>query len=69
MTTIRGRDLQVGDTVITWFGRQTIVRLAPYAGPLADLRFSRIAEFASGHGMTMLDEMVYDIVALQREVA
>lgn len=53
--TIRGSELKVGMTVAVWWGRETIVALRPYTGPLAHYfeAGAQTAEFASARKMTV----------------
>lgn len=47
---VEGKDLRVGDVIETWWtpGRDTVVEIRPYTGPLLDLlgAGTRIAVFA-----------------------
>lgn len=58
MKVVRAEDLQVGDTINVWWrpGRDTILALRPYTGPLLDLLGdgTQIADFAlNKSGMTL----------------
>lgn len=69
MTTKLGRDLQVGDTIVVWWGngRDTITALRPYRGRLESLwkehGGARLADFAINTvGMTIEPQIVYEVV-------
>jgi hypothetical protein len=56
MNTKRGNELKVGDVIATWFGKQRILTLTPYRGPLSHLwnDQAHLAEFTpSNVGMTI----------------
>lgn len=66
LTRIEGKDIQVGDVIETWMGRQRVIGFKSY-----DTKFSRevwpngvvIAEFDSGKSMTIArDEWLNAIV-------
>lgn len=51
-----GTELKVGDVIATWFGKQRITALRPYAGPLSDLwnGQAQLADLTpSNNGMTI----------------
>ena len=63
------RDLRVGDTILVWWnpGRDTIIRLTPYTGPLLALlgEGTLLADFAlSPTGMTLEAGAWFDRVNL-----
>lgn len=69
MQTIRklGKSLAVGDTVVTLWGRDTILSLRPYDGSLAYLweneGGARIATFAINKiGMTIEPQVPFEVV-------
>jgi hypothetical protein len=52
--TILGSELRVGDTMRVWNTlRETVIGFRDYTGPIECLQGSRIADFASGKGMTI----------------
>lgn len=63
MSTVRGKDLKVGDTILVWWRphQDTITDLAPYTGPYPE--FIAIARFALNPvGMTIEGEGRYEVV-------
>ena len=63
------RDLRVGDTILVWWnpGRDTIIRLTPYTGPLLAVlgEGTLLADFAlSPTGMTLEAGAWFDRVNL-----
>lgn len=68
MATKLGSELKVGDTIATWFsgGRDTIIALRPYTGPLAHLfpAGASLADFAHNKsGMTIEHDHSFDVIA------
>lgn len=64
MRTKNGSELQVGDSIKTWFGWQRITRLDAYVGPLANLwnGEARIAALTPSRlGMTIEPNEVFEI--------
>lgn len=64
---VSGSALKVGDTIDVWWqpGRDRIVGLAPYAGPLAYLfkEGAQLATFALlKSGMTIENSLVYEVI-------
>lgn len=62
-----GRELQCGDVIRAWWGRDTILELHPYDGPLAHLWEGqgpvRLADFAVNKvGMTIEPLMRYEVL-------
>ena len=47
-----GKDIRLGDALVTWAGKKRVVGLKPYTGPLAHLwpKGAVIAEFDIGSG-------------------
>lgn len=63
-----GKELKVNDTIETWWapGRDTILSLSPYDGPLNDVFApdgAQIASFAIGPGMTIEGGALFTLVA------
>lgn len=61
---LKGTDLRIGDTVDVWWGvgRDTIVSMRPYTGPLAELAGARVAEFAvNQRGMTIDPGALFEV--------
>ena len=61
-----GRDLRVGDTIgVMWAqGRDTIVDLVPYTGPIDVLQGACIARFALNTlGMTIESGSPFDLIS------
>lgn len=61
----KGCDLKAGDTIRIWWkpGRDTIVSLRAYDGPLECLKNARLAEFALNRaGMTIPADDCYEVV-------
>lgn len=66
MITIDADDLRVGDTIEVWWqpGRDTVVSLRPYDGPLECIKDGQIAGFAiSKTGMTIEPTAQYRLVS------
>ncbi len=64
------QELKVGDTIEVWWkpGRDTIIGLRPYRGPLGNVigSGSRLAEFALNKtGMTCCEGDVFTVIASQ----
>jgi len=61
---LKGTDLRIGDTVDVWWGtgRDTIVSMRPYAGPLAELAGAKVASFAVNQtGMTIEPGALFEV--------
>lgn len=67
MVTKLGSELKVGDLIKVWWppGRDRIVSLRPYTGPLANLfpQGAQIAAFEFCSGMTIENHNSYQIAA------
>jgi hypothetical protein len=64
MQTKYGSELKAGDVISTWFGKQRIVALVPYTGPLSYLweGNARLASLApSTNGMTIDPNESFDV--------
>ena len=60
---VLGKDLKVGDVIEVWWGRDRIVGMVPYTGPLSCLQGSMIASFALNNtGMTIEPNMIFTIL-------
>lgn len=61
---ISGHDLRVGDTIETWWGRDTITALRPYTGSIRELwnGEAKSAYFALNKiGMTIEPQMTFTV--------
>lgn len=69
---IQGKNLQPGDTVdVLWGnGRDTIVSMRPYTGPIAELADARVASFVHNErGMTITAGALFEVFHRQHAAA
>jgi hypothetical protein len=61
-----GKDIRVGDVIVTWAGKKRVVGLKPYTGPLAYLwpEGAQLADFDIGSGMTIAGNDLLDVVTV-----